>query len=118
MNIKIKRVYERPDKEDGRRVLVDRLWPRGLSKEKAEVDEWMKDIAPSDELRKWFAHREDRWATFRNRYLEELQRNRPQLERLLGMCERGTVTLVFAARNEQYNNARVIREWLERNSPS
>lgn len=111
-DIRIKRVYDAPHKDDGRRVLVDRLWPRGLSKDKAEVDEWMKDIAPSNELRKWFAHRSDRWEEFRRRYLEELGEHPAELTRLGQMGRQGTVTLLFAAKNTEQNNAVVIRELL------
>jgi len=80
-NIRIKRAYEEPDREDGTRILVDRLWPRGLTKEKASVDLWLKDAAPSTELRKWFAHDPTKWAAFQSRYLEELKRNKEQLSR-------------------------------------
>lgn len=112
MNIRIKRVYDEPHKDDGRRVLVDRLWPRGLTREQAGLDDWMKDIAPSDGLRKWFGHRSDRWEAFRSRYLEELEQHRGELAKLGDLCRRGTVTLVFAARDEEQNNAVVIKEWI------
>lgn len=112
MNIRIKRVYDTPSKEDGRRILVDRLWPRGLSKEQARVDEWLKDIAPSAGLRKWFGHREDRWETFRDRYLEELEHHPAELSALQSQCRTGTVTLLYAAKDEIRNNAVVLREYL------
>lgn len=111
-DVRIKRVYDEPHEDDGRRVLVDRLWPRGLSKDKAGVDDWMKDIAPSNELRQWFGHRSDRWEEFRRRYLEELDRNAEQLATLQEWSKRGRVTLLFAAKNTEQNNAVVIRERL------
>ena len=114
MRIRIKRVYETPETSDGTRILVDRLWPRGLSKERAALDDWMKDIAPSDELRKWFAHDSGKWSEFRAAYLEELKAHHDTLERLAKLARRGTVTLLFAARNEKHNNAAVIRERLQR----
>lgn len=114
MNIKLKRVYEKPHRSDGRRILVDRVWPRGMSKEKAALDRWMKDIAPSNELRKWFDHRDERWDSFRKAYLEELDKHGGQLAELEDLAARETVTLVFAARDESRNNAVVIREWLTR----
>ena len=79
MELKIKRVYEKPEKEDGKRILVDRLWPRGLTKEKASIDLWLKDIAPSTELRKWFGHDPDKWKEFRKRYHQELKKNKEQV---------------------------------------
>lgn len=112
MTICIKRVYEAPSPDDGHRVLVDRVWPRGMSKERAAVDEWLKDIAPSTGLRKWFGHRDERWEEFRAAYLEELDDHRETLEYLAGLARQGTVTLVFGAKNEAHNNAVVIRERL------
>lgn len=114
MNIRIKRVYDEPQRDDGKRVLVDRLWPRGLSKDKARVDDWMKDIAPSGELRKWFGHRSDRWEEFRRRYLEELDRSTGDLAKLRELCRKETVTLLFAAKDTERNNAVVVREWITR----
>lgn len=116
MSLRIKRVYEKPQESDGVRVLVDRLWPRGLSKEAACVDEWMKDIAPSDGLRKWFGHREERWEAFQESYLEELAQHRDRLLEIRRLSRRGPVTLVYAAKNERHNNAVVIRDYLERGS--
>jgi uncharacterized protein YeaO (DUF488 family) len=111
--VRIKRIYGTPAAEDGRRVLVDRLWPRGVAKVAAHIDEWLKEIAPSDELRKWFGHDPDRWAEFRRRYLEELQGNRDILERLRAETREGTVTLLFAAKDSEHNNAVVLKEILE-----
>jgi len=116
MNIRIKRVYDEPQRDDGKRILVDRLWPRGLSKDKARVDDWMKGIAPSTELRKWFGHRSDRWEEFRRRYLEELDRNTEELAELRELCRNETVTLLFAARDTERNNAVVIRERITRST--
>lgn len=113
MNIKIKRVYEQPDKADGTRILVDRLWPRGLTKEKARVDLWLKEIAPSTELRK-FSHESGDWAEFKARYYAELEENDEQVALLRSEIEKGTVTLVYSARNEEHNNALVLKEFLSR----
>ena len=110
MKIRIKRVYERPDKHDGRRILVDRLWPRGLTREKASVDLWLKDIAPSTALRKWFGHDPDRWEEFKERYLAELKSNSEQIRLLKQELGKGAVTLVYGAKDEEHNEAVVIRE--------
>jgi uncharacterized protein YeaO (DUF488 family) len=112
MNIRIKRVYEEPDASDGKRILVDRLWPRGLTKEKARVDRWLKDVAPSTELRKWFAHDPAKWAEFRTRYLEELKKDKEQLSLLRQVAAKGTVTLVYGARDQQHNEAVVLQRLL------
>ena len=110
--MKIKRVYEAPAKDDGMRILVDRLWPRGLTKEKADIDLWLKDIAPSTELRKWFAHDPKKWAEFRKKYLEELKENKGQISIIKEHLKQGTVTLVYAARDEERNEAQVLEELL------
>ncbi len=110
MEIRIKRVYAQPDKHDGRRILVDRLWPRGLTKEKAGVDLWLKDIAPSTELRKWFGHDPGRWEQFKERYLAELKGNSEQIRLLKLELDKGAVTLVYGAKDEEHNEAVVIRE--------
>lgn len=112
MTIRIKRVYEEPDASDGKRILVDRLWPRGLTKEKAKVDLWLKDVAPSTELRKWFAHDPAKWAEFRTRYLEELKGDKEQLSLLRQETAKGTVTLVYGARDQQHNEAVVLQRLL------
>ena len=112
MNIRIKRVYEEPDMEDGKRILVDRLWPRGLTKEKAKVDLWLKDVAPSTELRKWFAHDAAKWAEFQRRYREELKRNKEQLLLLKQEATKGTTTLVYAARDQLHNEAVILQNLL------
>jgi len=112
MNIRIKRAYEEPDREDGTRILVDRLWPRGLTKEKARIDLWLKDVAPSTELRKWFAHDPAKWAEFRSRYQEELRRNEEQVSILRKEAAKGTVTLVYGARDQQHNEAVILQRLL------
>ncbi len=114
--IQIKRVYEPKAQSDGTRVLVDRLWPRGLSKEDALLDDWQKDIAPSHELRKWFAHMPERWDEFVTRFQTELQSqdNDDALEQLRSLASDGTLTLVYAAKDAERNNAVVIRDWLLR----
>ena len=111
--IRIARVYETPAKNDGWRVLVDRLWPRGLKKKVAGVDEWMKEIAPSNELRKWFGHKPERWPEFQKRYRAELGKKKELLKKLRQIeKKRGTVTLLFGARDEEHNQAVVIRGFL------
>lgn len=110
MDIHIKRVYEKPDKEDGMRILVDRLWPRGLTKEKAGVDLWLKDIAPSTALRKWFGHEPAKWDEFKKRYHEELEKNAEQVSVLKEQVKKRAVTLVYAAKDEEHNEALVLKE--------
>jgi len=114
MNVKVKRVYERPAKDDGSRILVDRLWPRGLSKEKADVDLWLKDIAPSTELRKWFGHDPEKWKSFRGRYETELKSKDELVEMLKAKAGKGTITLLYAARDEKHNEALVLKKVVER----
>ena len=110
--IKTKRVYDSPGADDGYRVLVDRLWPRGMTKESANLDEWLKDIAPSSDLRKWFAHEETRWDEFVRRYREELAQPEPvaHLARLAALSRTQTLTLLYAARPDKHNSASVVRE--------
>jgi len=114
--IQLKRAYEPPAESDGMRVLIDRLWPRGLRKERARIDAWLKDIAPSDELRTWFGHDPSRFREFRRRYGRELRssRARPLVEDLARRARALTVTLVYAARDEDHNNAVVLAEELKR----
>jgi uncharacterized protein YeaO (DUF488 family) len=112
MKLKIKRVYEKPEKEDGRRILVDRLWPRGLTKEKASIDLWLKEIAPSTELRKWFAHDPGKWKEFQKKYHQELRENKEQVSILKEQLREGVVTLVYGAKDEEHNDALVLKEWL------
>jgi uncharacterized protein YeaO (DUF488 family) len=110
---KLKRVYEPPSPDDGERVLVDRLWPRGMTKEKAAVDVWMKDIAPSTELRKWFDHDPAKWAEFQARYREELEARPERVDELRQKGRQATVTLLYGARNETQNEAVVLKVFLE-----
>jgi uncharacterized protein YeaO (DUF488 family) len=113
-HVRLKRVYEPPSPEDGVRVLVDRLWPRGLRKADAAVDRWMKDIAPSTELRQWFGHAPERWQEFRHRYARELRQHASAIDELRELARHDTVTLVFGARDEEHNDAVVLREILLR----
>jgi uncharacterized protein YeaO (DUF488 family) len=108
-NVRLKRAYEPADAADGARILVDRLWPRGVSKEHARIDEWAKDIAPSAGLRTWFGHDAGRGAEFRRRYLEEIKSNPERLTQLRSMARKGVVTLVYSARDTVHNDAVVVR---------
>lgn len=110
--IKVKRVYDEPSSDDGVRVLVDRLWPRGLSKESARIDLWLKDVAPSDELRKWFNHDASKWEEFKRRYFKELENNKAVNELINLLRDRRTITLLYSAKSP-YNNATALKEYLE-----
>lgn len=110
--LKLKRAYEPPARGDGTRILVDRLWPRGLKKDGAALDHWIKEIAPSPELRKWFGHDPERWSEFRRRYVRELAAQTEQLESIRALARRGTVTLIYAAHDEAHNHALVLRDIL------
>ncbi len=113
--IKMKRVYDPVSPEDGKRLLVDRLWPRGLTKEKARVDEWMKELAPSNELRTWYSHDPAKWEEFRKRYIAEL-RGKPELKELMDRirseARKGTITLLFSSKEVEHGNAAVLKELL------
>jgi uncharacterized protein YeaO (DUF488 family) len=111
--IKLKRVYESPSPKDGLRVLVERLWPRGLTKERAAVDLWLKDLAPSPELRNWFGHDPARWEQFQERYQQELREKKDAVAVLRKKGKEGTVTLVYAARDEDHNGALVLNRFLQ-----
>lgn len=111
--LKIKRVYEKPSKTDGMRILVDRLWPRGLSKEKAKISLWLKDIAPSSELREWFGHDPAKWSEFKKRYRNELKKNKEAIALLKEKAKGRDATLVYGAKDEEHNNAVVIQEFLK-----
>ncbi len=114
MMIKIKRIYKSADESDGYRILVDRLWPRGVSKEKAKLDLWMKEIAPSNDLRKWFNHDPTRWEGFKNKYNEELKDKKGLLNQIKDLeNDKSTITLVYAAKNEENNNAIVLMNTLK-----
>jgi uncharacterized protein YeaO (DUF488 family) len=111
-NVKLKRAYEQPVAEDGTRILIDRLWPRGIKKADAAIDLWMKDIAPSTELRRWFGHQAERWQEFRRRYAEELRQRPELLEELRTLARKGPISLVFAAHDQAHNDAVVLKELL------
>lgn len=114
--LKIKRAYEDKDNADGYRILVDRLWPRGISKEKANIDEWFKDIAPSSETREEFNHEKDKFPNFKYKYLMEIEENKRSkdfLNLVKENLDKGNVTLIYAAKDEKYNQAVVLKEWLE-----
>jgi uncharacterized protein YeaO (DUF488 family) len=117
MNIKIKRIYEDPSPADGYRVLVDRLWPRGLRKAEAHIDKWMKELSPSDELRKWFGHDPDKWQEFRHRYIQELSEKMDEVSALFEQTHKQTITLLFAAKDTLHNNAIVLKEYMENHCP-
>ncbi len=113
MSISIKRVYEPPAPEDGYRVLADRIWPRGISKDDAEINEWMKETAPSDHLRKSFHEGKISWGEFRRRYLSELKSHRDELRRLANISKTGRLTIVFSSHDEKHNNAVVFKQYLK-----
>ena len=110
--VRIRRIYEPPTPDDGRRILVDRLWPRGVSKAKAAIDAWVKDVAPSTELRRWFGHDPARWSEFAQRYRQELEANPQAVQRLLAAAATGPITLLYGARDEQHNEAAVLQQVL------
>ena len=111
--IRLKRVYEKPSRTDGLRILVDRLWPRGLTKQRAAVTLWLKDVAPSTELRKWFGHEPARWKQFQSRYRKELRKKKDALKLLRQKAKTHTVTLLYGARDEEHNEALVLKKVLE-----
>ena len=113
-DVRVKRVYDAPGEQDGKRILVDRLWPRGLTKEKAAVDLWLKDIAPSTELRKWFRHDPAKWTEFQKRYRAEVKKNADSFSVLKREAETGRITLLFGAKDEEHNEALVLRSILDR----
>lgn len=114
MPIDLKRAYDPPAKSDGRRILVDRMWPRGVAKDDLRIDAWLKDLAPSTELRKWFGHDPTKWDEFRKRYARELEQHADALEELVETALAGHVTLVFSAKDIAHNNAVALKEHLER----
>jgi uncharacterized protein YeaO (DUF488 family) len=118
MGVRLKRAYEAPEPSDGYRVLIDRLWPRGISREAAHLDEWARELAPSSELRRWFGHDPARFDEFRKRYLRELVAQEEKLRELGGRAREGTVTLVYAARDSEHNDAVVLAEALSRWAPT
>jgi len=113
VNIGIRRAYVPPERQDGYRALVDRLWPRGISKSDACIDEWWQEGAPSTDLRKWFSHDPEKWAEFKRRYIDELKANREEVTRFVDRAGFGPITLVYGAKDEQHNHAIVLKEFIE-----
>ena len=116
MKLFTKRVYDNPSKSDGRRILIDRLWPRGVSKERARIDFWAKDAAPSNELRRWYRHDPEKWDDFRRRYFAELANNPDAVAELRENLGKSSTTLVFGSKETEWNNARALKEYLETHS--
>lgn len=112
MELNVKRIYEPAEKEDGYRILVDRLWPRGMAKEKAKIDHWLKEIAPTTELRKWFNHDPEKWTEFQRKYKVELKDNKAAIDFLKEKIEKGKTTILYAAKDETHNEAKVIAAYL------
>lgn len=112
LDVRTKRIYDPPARQDGYRVLVDRVWPRGVSRERAKLDEWARELAPSDELRKWFAHEPARFERFRERYRKELSAHGEEVEALRQRARKSTVTILYGARDGEHNNAVVLAEVL------
>jgi uncharacterized protein YeaO (DUF488 family) len=113
LSINVKRAYERPSGDDGFRVLVDRLWPRGINKKEAKIDYWAKEIAPSTELRKWFSHDPEKWNGFKKRYFKELVKHPQETSFIIKKTNENKVTLVFGSKEEKFNNAVALSEYLE-----
>lgn len=113
LKLKTKRIYEDVNENDGYRLLIDRIWPRGVSKEQAQLDEWNKDLAPSEELRKWFGHEKKKFQEFKNRYKAELKNQHEELERLRKMAEKKRLCLLYGAKDKEHNQAVVLKELLE-----
>jgi uncharacterized protein YeaO (DUF488 family) len=111
--VKIKRVYDEPSKGDGKRILIDRLWPRGLKKEHAQIDAWIKEIAPSNELRKWFNHEPNKWREFKNRFFMELEGKGDLVEEIASLARKGSVTLLFGSKEERFNNAVALKGYID-----
>lgn len=110
---KIKRVYAPAARSDGQRILVDRLWPRGLKKEEARIDHWMKELAPSGALRKWFGHDPEKWPEFKKRFFAELHSRQESIDGIIRLARKGTVTLLFGSKEEKYNNAAALQEYIK-----
>ncbi len=116
MTISTKRAYEKPSSADGKRILVERLWPRGLRKEDAKIDEWLKDIAPSPELRKWYSHDPDRWLEFKKRYWSELDDKKEMVSKLKEEAVNQKITFLFGSKEEKLNSANALKEYVEEQS--
>ena len=115
MKINLKRVYDPVSKEDGVRILIERLWPRGVKKEDLKMHEWLKEVAPSTDLRKWFSHDPVKWKEFQKRYFEELNKNSEALEPLIKALRKDTVTLLYSSKDTEHNNAVSLKNYLEKN---
>jgi uncharacterized protein YeaO (DUF488 family) len=113
MGIRTKRVYDKNAKNDGLRILVDRVWPRGIRKDKAELDDWLKDVAPSTELRKWFGHDPEKWSQFKQKYFKELEKKKDLVDRIADQAGQHTVTLLYAAKDRDHNNAVALKDYLD-----
>ena len=111
--IQTKRIYSASEQSDGQRILIDRLWPRGVSKDAAEIDFWAKEVAPSSELRKWYQHDASKWDEFRKRYFAELDSNTENVEKYLNAIGKGTVTFVYGSKEEKFNNAVALKEYMD-----
>jgi uncharacterized protein YeaO (DUF488 family) len=116
MTVQVKRVYDKAAKSDGMRVLVDRLWPRGVSKDDAHIDQWNKDVAPSNELRKWYGHDPDKWPEFRKKYFKELDKNGEAVQPLVEAAHKGKVTFIFSSKETKFNNAQALKEYIDSRS--
>ncbi|MGA2367750.1 MAG: DUF488 domain-containing protein [Dehalococcoidia bacterium] len=114
MEIKIKRVYEQPETQDGTRILVDRLWPRGLSKDKAKIDLWVKDLAPSNELRKWYGHEPAKWEEFQKKYFAEMDGQTAEVKKLASIIQKGRVTFLYSSKEEKINNAQALKLYMKK----
>jgi uncharacterized protein YeaO (DUF488 family) len=114
VSIRTKRIYDKPARSDGYRVLVDRVWPRGVSRDASQLDAWIKEVAPSTGLRKWFGHDQAKWREFKTRYFRELRANIPALDPVLDAARRRTVTLLYGAKETRFNNAVALKEFIER----
>lgn len=111
--LQIKRIYDPWSRDDGKRILVDRLWARGVKKDEAKIDEWLKDIAPSDALRKWFAHDPDKWPAFLEKYKRELKNKKEIVDRLRNEAKKEKITLLFSAKDREHNNAAALKKMIE-----
>jgi len=114
MTIALKRIYDKAKAADGKRILIDRLWPRGIKKEEARVDEWIREVAPSDELRKWFSHDPAKWSEFKKKYWSELEKKQEIVSKLAKECKNKRVTLLYSSKESRYNNAVALKEYLEK----
>ena len=114
LTIKLKRIYEKRALEDGKRIFVERLWPRGCTKEDAKIDEWLKDVAPSSTLRKWYSHDQSKWIEFKTKYWSELKNEDAVIKKLKDESSKGTVTFLYASKEEKLNSAAALKEYIER----